>query len=121
MIGSLALRIRRMLPKDSAQIISFEGNVRIIRVTNRETERVTKSTYVQAGDTVQTQADGRAQIRMIDGSTLSVRPNSTVVISDSTSILGGTSVRVKLNDGQINVKTNEQGDNTNNVVEIKRI
>lgn len=106
-------------PKDSAQIISFEGNVRIIRVTNRETERVTKTTFVQAGDTVQTQADGRAQIRMIDGSTLSVRPNSTVVISDSTSILGGTSVRVKLNDGQINVKTNEQGDNTNNIVEVK--
>ena len=106
-------------PKDSASIVSFEGNVKIIRVSTRATERVTKATYVEAGDTVQTQADGRARIRMIDGSMLSVRPNSTVVISDSTSILGGTSVRVKLDDGQIKVKTENQSESSNNVVEVK--
>ena len=106
-------------PKDSASIVSFEGNVKIIRVSTRATERVTKATYVEAGDTVQTQADGRARIRMIDGSMLSVRPNSTVVISDSTSILGGTSVRVKLDDGQIQVKTEDQSESSNNVVEVK--
>ncbi len=106
-------------PKDSATIVSFEGTVRIIRSETNTTERVTKTTYLQAGDTVQTQADGRAQIKMIDGSTLSVRPNSTVVISDSSSILGGTSVRVKLDDGQINVVTEEQPKLSNNIVEIK--
>ena len=106
-------------PTDAATIISFEGNVKIIRVTTRATERVTKATYVEAGDTVQTQADGRAQIRMIDGSLLSVRPNSTVVISDSSSILGGTSVRVKLDDGQIKVRTEDQLDTSNNIVEVK--
>ena len=111
--------VEQEAPKDSATIISFEGNVRIVRVGTRNTERVTKSTYVQAGDTVQTQADGRAQIQMIDGSILSVRPDSTVVISDSTSILGGTSVRVKLDDGQIKLKTDQQPDSSNNVVEIK--
>ena len=109
----------REAPKDSASIISFEGNVKIVRVGTRATERVTKSTFVQAGDTVQTQADGRAQIRMIDGSILSVRPNSTVIISDSSSILGGTSVKVKLDDGQIRVKTENQPESSNNVVEIK--
>ncbi len=107
------------IPKDAAQIISFEGDVRIIRLTTRATERVTKATYVQAGDTIQTQSDGRAQIRMIDGSMLSIRPNSTVVIRDSSSLLGGTSVRVKLDDGQIRVKTEDQPDNSNNVVEVK--
>ncbi|MCB1025027.1 MAG: FecR domain-containing protein [Acidobacteria bacterium] len=109
----------QVAPKDSATIVSFEGNVRIIRVATRVTERVTKSTFVQAGDTVQTQADGRAQIRMIDGSILSVRPNSTVVISDSSSILGGTSVRVKLDDGQIRVRTENQPESSNNIVELK--
>ncbi len=109
----------RKAPKDSATIISFEGNVRIVRVATRATERVTKSTFVQAGDTVQTQAGGRAQIRMIDGSIISVRPDSTVVISDSTSILGGTSVRVKLDDGQIKVSTENHPETSNNVVEIK--
>lgn len=107
------------IPKDAAQIVSFEGGVRIIRLTTRATEKVTKATYVSAGDTIQTQSDGRAQIKMIDGSTLSVRPNSTVVIRDSSSLLGGTSVRVKLDGGQIRVKTDDQPESSNNVVEVK--
>lgn len=107
-------------PRNSARIISFQGDIRIVRVTTRKTERVTKETWVQAGDTIQTQADGRAQIRMIDGSTLSIRPNSTVVIRDSSTLLGGTTVRVKLNDGQIRVKTEDQPESSNNVVEVKQ-
>ncbi len=107
------------IPKDAARIVSFEGDVRVIRASTRETILVTKETYVAAGDTVQTQADGRAQIQMIDGSTLSVRPNSTVVIRDSSSIFGGTNVRVTLDEGQLNVKTQDQTENTENVVEVK--
>jgi hypothetical protein len=41
------------------------------------------------------------------------------VIRDSTSLLGGTTVRVKLNDGQIRVKTEDQPESANNVVEVK--
>ncbi|MDH3528219.1 MAG: FecR domain-containing protein [Acidobacteriota bacterium] len=107
-------------PSNAARIVSFQGDVRIVRVSTRKTERVVKETYVVAGDTIQTQADGRAQVRMIDGSMLSIRPNSTVVIRDSKSLLGGTTVRVKLDDGQIRVKTEDQPKSTNNVVEIKQ-
>lgn len=107
------------LPKDAARIISFEGDVRIIRATTRETILVTRTTFVAAGDTIQTQADGRAQIRMIDGSLLSIRPNSTVVIRDSASIFGGTNVRVTLDTGQLNVKTQDQTEKTENVVEVR--
>ena len=105
-------------PKDAARIISFEGDVRIIRSATRETIVVTKETFVSAGDTIQTQADGRATVQMIDGSVYSVRPNSTVVIRDSSSIFGGTNVRVALDDGQINVRTDQQPENTENVVEM---
>lgn len=105
-------------PKDSAKVISFEGDVRIVRAATRETILVTKITFVAAGDTIQTQADGRAQIQMIDGAVLSIRPNSTVVIRDSASIFGGTNVRVTLGDGQINVKTQDQTEATRNVVEV---
>ncbi len=105
-------------PKDAAKVISFEGDVRIIRAATRETILVTRATFVAAGDTIQTQTDGRAQVKMIDGSTLSIRPNSTVVIRDSASIFGGTNVRVTLGDGQINVKTQEQTEQTENVVEV---
>ena len=107
------------IPKDAARIVLFEGDVRIIRAATRETVLVTHETFLAAGDTIQTQADGRAQIQMIDGSTLSVRPNSTVVIRDSASIFGGTNVRVSLDDGQINVKTQDQGEKTENVVEVQ--
>ena len=107
------------IPKDAARIVSFEGDVRIIRAATRETILVTRTTFVTAGDTIQTQADGRAQVQMIDGSMLSIRPNSTVVIRDNTSIFGGKNVRVSLDDGQINVRTQEQSEKTENVVEVK--
>ncbi len=105
-------------PKDAAKVISFEGDVRIVRAATRETILVTKPTFVSAGDTIQTQADGRAQVQMIDGSTLSIRPNSTIVIRDSASIFGGTNVRVILDNGQINVKTQDQTEASKNVVEV---
>jgi hypothetical protein len=106
------------VPKDAARIISFEGDVRITRAATRETILVTKETYVAAGDTIQTQSDGRALIKMIDLSDYLVGPNSTVVIRDSSSIFGGTNVRVSLDDGQINVRTEDQPENTENVVEM---
>ncbi len=106
-------------PKDAATVITFEGDVRIIRAATRETILVTRPTFISAGDTIQTQADGRAKIQMIDGSVLSIRANSTVVIRDSNSLFGGPNVRVTLDDGQINVRTEEQPENTQNVVEVR--
>ena len=106
------------MPVDAAKIISYEGEVRIIRAQTRETILVTKETWVAAGDTIQTQSDGRAIVQMIDGSVYSVRPNSTVVVRDSTSLFGGKNVRVSLNDGQLNVRTDEQPADSNNIVEV---
>lgn len=107
------------LPKNAARIISFEGDVRITRSATRETIIVTKETFVAPGDTIQTQADGRAIVEMIDGSVYTVRPNSTVVIRDNSSIFGGNNVRVSLDDGQLNVRTDDQPANTENVVEMR--
>ena len=106
------------IPKDAARIVSFEGEVRITRASTRETILVTKETYVAAGDTVQTQADGRAIVQMIDGSVYLIRPNSTVVIRDTTSLFGGKNVRVRVSDGTLNVRTEEQGADTKNIVEL---
>jgi hypothetical protein len=106
------------IPQDAAKIISFEGEVRITRASTRETILVTKQTYVAAGDTVQTQVDGRAVIQMIDGSLYSVRPNSTVVVRDTTSLFGGKNVRVRVDDGQLNVRTEDQPEDSKNIVEL---
>ncbi len=106
------------IPKDAARVVSYEGEVRITRAATRETILVTKETYVSAGDTIQTQSDGRAIIQMIDGSVYSVRPNSTIVIKDTTSLFGGKNVRVSLDDGQLNVRTDDQPADTTNIVEV---
>ena len=79
---------------------------------------MTKETYVAAGDTIQTQSDGRAIIQMIDGSVYSVRPNSTIVVKDTNSLFGGKNVRVSLDDGQLNVRTEDQPEDTRNIVEV---
>jgi hypothetical protein len=59
---------------------------------------------------VQTQADGRARIAMADGSTVVVRPNSTIIIRDNVSEDGGrrSNVRVVVDSGQMLVRTQEQ-------------
>lgn len=106
------------IPKDAARIISFEGDVRITRAATRETIVVTKETHVSAGDTIQTQSDGRAVIQMADKSTYTVRPNSTVVVKETTSLFGGKNVRVSVGDGQINVRTDDQPQDSNNIVEV---
>lgn len=106
------------IPKDAARIISFEGDVRITRTSTRETVVVTKQMYAAAGDTIQTQADGRATIQMIDGSIYTVRPNSSIVIRDNSSIFGGRNVRVALDDGQLNVRTDNNPENGQNIVEM---
>jgi hypothetical protein len=51
-----------------ARFISFEGDVRVIRATTRETFSASIQTQLFPGDTVQTQADGRARINLADGS-----------------------------------------------------
>lgn len=106
------------IPKDAARIISMEGEVRITRAETRETIIVTRETYVMAGDTVQTMSDGRAIIQMIDGSTVQIRPNSAMVVKISNTFLGGKDVRVSVGDGQINVRTDDQPQDTNNIVEV---
>ncbi|MBV9958287.1 MAG: FecR domain-containing protein [Acidobacteria bacterium] len=107
-----------------ARFISFEGDVRVVRAATRETIAASSETRLFPGDTVQTQADGRARISMADGSTLRVSPNSTVIIRDNTKTDSedgqGTKVRVAVDSGQVNVRTEEQNSKTINVVETKQ-
>ncbi len=105
-----------------ARFISFEGEVRVIRAATRETVSPGSDTELYPGDTVQTLASGRARVGMADGSTLVVRPNSTIIIRDNASEEDGkkTNVHVVVDSGQMYVRTEQQPEGTNNVVETPK-
>ena len=105
---------------EGARFASFEGDVRVIRAATRESLPASLKTQLYPGDTVQTQADGRARITLADGSSLVIRPNSTVIIRDNASTEGGRNVRVRVDTGQINVRTEQQPEGTTNVVETSQ-
>lgn len=109
-------------PAAGARFISFEGDVRVIRSATRETVVPGADTELYPGDTVQTQASGRARISMADGSTLVVRPNSTIIVRDNVTEDDGkkTRVHVVVDSGQMYVRTDQQPEGTNNVVETPK-
>ena len=105
-----------------ARFISFEGDVRVIRAATRENIAANGDTELYPGDTVQTQASGRARISLADGSTLLVKPNSTIIVRDNARDDDGkkTNVHVLVNSGQLSVRTDQQADGTTNVVETPK-
>ena len=105
-----------------ARFISFEGDVRVIRAATRQTISASSDTELYPGDTVQTQASGRAKIGMADGSTLLVRPNSIIIVRDNASAQDGkkTNVHVVVDSGQMFVRTDQLPEGTNNVVETPK-
>jgi hypothetical protein len=109
-------------PPSGARFISFEGDVRVIRSATRETIVPSSDTELYPGDTVQTQASGRARVSMADGSTLVVRPNSTIIVRDNASEDNGkkTNVHVVVDSGQMFVRTEQQPEGTTNVVETPK-
>lgn len=105
-----------------ARFVSFEGDVRVIRAATRETIAASGDTELYPGDTVQTQASGRARIGLADGSTLLVKPNSTIIVRDNAKGDDGkkTNVHVVVDSGQLTVRTEQQVDGTTNVVETPK-
>jgi FecR protein len=105
-----------------ARFISFEGDVRVIRAATRESINANSDTELYPGDTVQTQASGRARIGLADGSTLVVKPNSTIIVRDNARADDGkkTNVHVVVDSGQLSVRTEQQADGTTNVVETPK-
>jgi hypothetical protein len=109
-------------PPSGARFISFEGDVRVIRSATRETVVPGADTELYPGDTVQTQASGRARVSMADGSTLVVRPNSTIIVRDNATDDDGkkTNVHVVVDSGQMSVRTEQQPEGATNVVETPK-
>ena len=118
-LKSVALKAETL---SGARFMSFEGDVRVIRAATRQIVIANRDIQLYPGDTVQTQADGRARISMADGSTVVVRPNSTIIIRDNESADDGkrTNVRVVVDSGQMLVRTSEQSEDNKNVIETPK-
>lgn len=109
-------------PLAGARFMSFEGDVRVIRAATRQVVVANNDVQLYPGDTVQTQADGRARISMADGSTVVVRPNSTIIIRDNASAEDGkrSNVHVVVDSGQLLVRTQPQSEDNKNVIETPK-
>ena len=109
-------------PRAGARFMSFEGDVRVIRSSTRQVVVANNDVQLYPGDTVQTQADGRARISMADGSTVVVRPNSTIIIRDNASAEDGkrSNVHVVVDSGQMSVRTQPQSEDNKNVIETPK-
>jgi FecR protein len=109
-------------PLAGARFMSFEGDVRVIRASTRQIIIANNDIQLYPGDTVQTQADGRARISMADGSTVVVRPNSTIIIRDNASAEDGkrSNVHVVVDSGQMLVRTPQQSEDNKNVIETPK-
>ncbi len=109
-------------PLSGARFMSFEGDVRVIRAATRQVVVANSDVQLYPGDTVQTQADGRARISMADGSTVVVRPNSTIIIRDNASAEDGkrSNVHVVVDSGQMLVRTQPQSEDNKNVIETPK-
>jgi len=103
---------------EGARFDSFEGDVRVTRVSTRETFPARAETRLYPGDIVQTQEDGRARITLADGSTLLIKPNSVIIIAENTrsDSEGLANVRVAVDRGHVNVRTDQQSENASNIV-----
>lgn len=101
-----------------ARFVSLEGGVKVVRANTRETLQARADTRLFPGDIVQTLEDGRARITLADGANLFVKPNSVVTIAENTAAENGrsTKVRVAVESGQINVRTDQQTKDASNIV-----
>jgi hypothetical protein len=114
--------VAKVKTASGARFVSFEGDVRVIRAATRESITATGDTELYPGDTVQTQASGRARIGLADGSTLLVKPNSTIIVRDNTREDDGkkSNVHVLVDSGQLYVRTEQQAEGATNLVETPK-
>ncbi|HEV2761951.1 MAG TPA: FecR domain-containing protein [Pyrinomonadaceae bacterium] len=106
-------------PVEGARFQILEGEVRVVRSGTREVVKADAGTRLFPGDVVQTQATGHASLKLADGSTLSIQPNSVIAIAENAGSGAGTAahVRVAVEGGQVKVNTEAQPPGVSNVVE----
>jgi hypothetical protein len=104
--------------RQSARFIQIAGRVKVKRAKLTEFIPAREDMALEAGDTIQTQADSVARVQFVDGSSYTIKPDTTLVIKDNALMADKTTrVRVNVNVGTINLATEEQVSGSSNVVQ----
>lgn len=102
----------------SARFIEISGQVRVKKANATDFVTADEKMPLEAGDTIQTQSSSVARVQFVDGSSYTIKPDTTLVIKDNELMDDrSTKVQVKVRVGTINLATNEQGPGSSNVVQ----
>jgi preprotein translocase subunit YajC len=108
--------------RKSARFIQIEGKVRVKRANETEFREASEEMSLEAGDTIQTLSGSVARVQFVDGSSYTIRPDTTLVIKDnSLNADRSTRVQVAVGVGRINLATGEQAAGSSNVVQTDTV
>lgn len=100
------------------RFIEISGQVRVKKANGTDFINANEKMSLEAGDTVQTLANSVARVKFIDGSSYTIKPDTTLIIKDNELMDDkSTKVQVKVRVGTINLATNQQGPGSSNVVQ----
>jgi hypothetical protein len=102
----------------SARFIEISGQVRVKKANATDFVTAHEKMPLDAGDTIQTLSSSVARVQFVDGSSYTIKPDTTLIIKDNELMDDkSTKVQVKVRVGTINLATNEQGPGSSNVVQ----
>ncbi|MFN0122965.1 MAG: FecR domain-containing protein [Blastocatellia bacterium] len=106
--------------QQSARFVQIEGKVLVKRANEPEFRNASEDLALEAGDTIQTMANAVARVQFIDGSSYTIKPDTTLVIKDNSLMPDkSTRVQVSVGFGRINLATGDQAEGSTNVVQTK--
>ena len=110
--------LARPAGRQSARFIQIEGKVKVKPANSTEFSTAREEMELEAGDTIQTQAGAVARVQFVDGSSYTIKPDTTLVIKDNALLADQTTrVHVAVGIGTINLATGEQTAGSSNVVQ----
>lgn len=102
----------------SARFIEISGQVRVKKANGTDFVTADEKMPLGAGDTVQTLSGSVARVQFVDGSSYTIKPDTTLIIKDNELMDDrSTKVQVNVRVGTINLTTTEQGPGSSNVVQ----
>src|SRR5713101_7401563 len=92
--------------QNHAKFVNLDGKVQVKKVNSVQWVEADYRTSLDKGDLVQTGSDANARITFGDGTTYTVKPDTLVTVEEnSTDSNKPTSVAVRINIGQVDLKT----------------